>query len=155
MTKFITALFAGVSIFFLGLRESRRLFRRADEADKIYHAADRICSLITFHHSSKTELLAEFHIEGITSLSLASENEILLFLEDSDFPFGDRETHETTKFIHSLAKGTLEEQIRLALSFKEFWLQIKNDTKSAFEKKSRLSITLGSLAGLAVTIILM
>ena len=154
MTKFILAFSAGLGIFFLGLRESRRLFKKADSADKIYHAAGRICSAIAFRHATKTELLAEFHFEGITSLSLASENEIVSFLEDSDFPFEERETLETAKFLHSLAKGTLEEQIRLAQGFKEFWGQIKEDTKSSFESKSRLSVTLGALAGLAVTIIL-
>ena len=155
MLRYAIAISAGLSIFFLGLRESRLLFLKADISDKIKNAASRICTAIRFCHAVKSELLSELPFENSSTLQLADKADVLNFLETVPFPFGERESEETAGFISSLGKGALEEQLLLSEGFKEFWTQVYREAKEAYDKKSRLCITLGSLAGIATAIILM
>lgn len=155
MFRLILALITGAGIFLLGLRESRLLFSRADISEKIRSSASRISSGIRFRRSAKRELLSELPFENCGTLELADESEVLSFLHTVSFPFGEREGRETARFISSLGKGTLEEQIRLSDAFKEFWGEVHREAKAEYEKRSRLSLTLGALGGLAVSIIIM
>lgn len=128
---------------------------KADISYKLKNAAHRINSEVKFHRSVKFELLSLLPFENASQLELAEENDVLDFLASASFPFSESEMNETARFILNLGKGTLEEQIRLSESFIDFWTQIHTEAKTAYDKKSRLCLTLGGLAGLATAIVLM
>lgn len=149
----LAALAVGICVFWAGLSKSRALTERADVAEKLADAGRTISSDIRARRG-KAELLSRLPLTDADTLACVDRSSVAEFIQKSSLPLNKSEASQLTDYIYLLGGGTQEEQIILTDGFTEFWERTAAKTRSEKSEKGRLFISLGSLAGLAVTIIL-
>lgn len=152
--KIAAAAAAGAGVFWLGWRRSRLLSARVETAEALLSASGRIHALLKRRCAAKSELLAELPFENAENLGFSAETAVADFLDESGFPFGEKETGEVCRFVLALGGGTLEEQLRLTDAFADFWAEAAENARREKAEKGRLCLSLGGLGGIAAIIIL-
>ena len=148
--RFAAACAAGASVFWFGLRRSRRISARAETAEALAFSAQRIRSAIKHRHALKRELLAELPFPD----NDGDEAALLKYIYGADFPFDEKESEKLRAFISELGEGSLERQLALTDDFFDFWSAAAESAKREKAEKCRLCLSLGGLGGLAAMIIL-
>lgn len=138
----------------IGFRESRMLSRRVDAAERFLSGGKRIAMQSKYCHSLKRELLSELPLLHTDRLAEADRDGIPLLISQSGLPLNREELDMLTDFIFRLGDGTLDEQLNLVQRFTDFWSEVRTAAVESKNSKSRLYLSLGAFAGLAVTILL-
>ena len=155
MLNGVLAVLAGGAVLFMGIRESGKISSRARLLSQLCASGGRIRILIEYSRSHKRQLIEELELENTDLLlSMEERSDIENELSRSRPQLKKEEAEFLAEFISELGESEIGSQKKLLNRYDEFFREALLSAEKQKKERGKLYITLGALAGAAVTVIL-